>query len=55
LGHELHSLDDPSWSYEGALFGPSRRIDDRAFGELAGWRPHFIPAAECLSDLRRSS
>jgi hypothetical protein len=51
LGRDLHSLDDPGWGYNGTLFGPSRRIADRTFGDLTGWRPHHIPAADSLAGL----
>jgi hypothetical protein len=51
LGRDLRSLDDPHWGYGGALFGPSRRIADRTFGDLTGWRPHYVPAAESLAGL----
>jgi hypothetical protein len=49
LGRDLHSLDDPGWGYAGTLFGPSRKITDRTFNDLTGWRPHRIPAAESLA------
>jgi nucleoside-diphosphate-sugar epimerase len=48
LGRDLHTLDDPQWGYGSTLFGSSRRITDRTFSELTGWRPHHVPAAEYL-------
>jgi hypothetical protein len=51
LGRDLHSLDDPHWGCDGTLFGPSRRIADVAFGDLTGWRPLHVPAAESPAGL----
>lgn len=48
-GRALHSLDDPGWGYEGALFGCSRKITSTAFGVLTGWRPQATPAADRLT------
>ena len=53
LGRSLHNLDDPGWGYDGALFGASRRIADRTFGDLTGWCPQPAPAAETLAGLLR--
>jgi hypothetical protein len=50
LGQTLHSLDDLGW-YDGILFGPSRRITDRTFGDLTGWQPQVAPATESLAGL----
>ncbi len=47
-GRRLHPLDDPRWGYHGTLFGHSRKITDRTFSDLTGWRPHHIPAAGTL-------
>ena len=33
------------------LFGSSRKIADRRFGDLIGWQPHVAPAAESLAEL----
>ncbi len=54
LGRTLHSLDDLGWDYDGILFGPSRRIADRRFGDLTGWQPQVTPAAESLAGLLSS-
>ena len=51
LGRTLHSLDDLGWDYDGILFGPSRRIADRTFGDLTGWQPQVTPAAESPAGL----
>ena len=51
LGRTLHSLDDLGWDYDGILFGPSRRIADRTFGDLTGWQPQVTAAAESLAGL----
>jgi hypothetical protein len=51
LGRPLHSLDELGWGANGILFGPSRRIIDRTFGDLTGWRPQAAPAAESLAEL----
>jgi hypothetical protein len=51
LGRPLHSLDELGWGADGILFGPSRRITDRTFGDLTGWQPRAAPAAESLADL----
>jgi len=34
----------------GILFGSSRKIADRRFGDLTGWQ-HVAPAAESLAEL----
>lgn len=47
-GRHLHTLDDPRWGYHGTLFGHSRKIADRTFGNLTGWRPHHTPATGIL-------
>jgi len=52
LGRPLHSLDELGWGADGILFGPSRRIADRTFGDLTGWQPQAAPAAESLAGLR---
>jgi nucleoside-diphosphate-sugar epimerase len=51
LGRSLHSLDDPDWAEAGVLFGPSRRITDDTFGNLTGWRPQGVSAAESLAGM----
>jgi hypothetical protein len=51
LGRPLHSLDELGWGADGILFGPSRRIADRTFGDLTGWHPQVAPAAEGLVGL----
>jgi hypothetical protein len=51
LGRHLYPLDDPSWGYDGTLFGASRRIVDQTFSDLTGWDPHPVPAAESLAGL----
>jgi hypothetical protein len=51
LGRPLHSLDELGWGADGILFGPSRKIADRTFGDLTGWRPQAAPAAEGLAGL----
>ncbi len=51
LGRPLHSLDELGWGADGILFGPSRRIADRTFGDLTGWQPQAAPAAESLAGL----
>jgi nucleoside-diphosphate-sugar epimerase len=51
LGRRLHSLDELGWGADGTLFGPSRRIADRTFGDLTGWQPQAAPAAESLASL----
>jgi nucleoside-diphosphate-sugar epimerase len=51
LGRDLHTLDDPQWGYGSTLFGSSRRITDRTFSELTGWRPRHVPAAEYLAGM----
>jgi hypothetical protein len=51
VGRTLHSLDELGWGDDGTLFGPSRRIADRTFGVLTGWRPQLTPAADGLADL----
>lgn len=47
-GRHLHTLDDPRWGYQGALFGHSRKIADSTFSNLTGWRPHHTPATGIL-------
>lgn len=47
-GRPLHPLDDPKWGCHGTLFGHSRKITDRTFSDLTGWRPHRVPAAATL-------
>jgi len=49
LGRPLHSLDELGWGADGILFGPSRRIADRTFGDLTGWQPQSAQAAESLA------
>jgi len=51
VGRPLHSLDELGWGADGILFGPSRKIADRTFGDLTGWRPQAAPAAESLAGL----
>ncbi len=51
LGRPLHSLNELGWGADGTLFGPSRRIADRTFGDLTGWQPQVTPAAESLVGL----
>ena len=51
LGRPLHSLDELGWGADGTLFGPSRKIADRTFGDLTGWQPQAAPAAESLASL----
>lgn len=51
-GEHLHTLDDPRWGY-GALFGHSRKITDRTFSDLTGWRPRHIPATATLVGMLR--
>jgi hypothetical protein len=51
LGLPLHSLDELGWGADGILFGPSRRIADRMFGDLTGWQPQAAPAAASLAGL----
>jgi hypothetical protein len=51
LGRPLHSLDELGWGPDGILFGLSRRIADRTFGDLTGWQPQAAPAAESLAGL----
>ena len=51
LGRPLHSLDELGWGADGILFGPSRRIADRTFGDLTGWQPQAAPAAGSLAGL----
>ena len=51
LGRTLYSLDDLGWDYDSILFGPSRRIADRAFGDLTGWQPQVSPATDSLAGL----
>jgi hypothetical protein len=53
-GQALHGLDDPGWSYRGALFGRSRKITGTAFGALTGWRPQVAPAADSLAAMLRA-
>ena len=51
LDRPLHSLDELGWGANGILFGPSRRIADRTFGDLTGWQPQAAPTAESLAGL----
>jgi hypothetical protein len=50
-GRALHSLGDPGWGHEGALFGCSRKITGTAFGALTGWRPQVTSAADSLAGM----
>jgi len=49
----LHSLDDPRWGGQGALFGRSRQITDTAFALLTGWQPGPTAAADQLAAMLR--
>ena len=48
-GIDLYPLDDPHWGRRGILFGRSRRVTGRAFGDLTGWQPEVTRAPEQLA------